>query len=75
MANLDRQIARGKENLLLVDAADLPDLKQILDGWREERDETQAALEVERTSNAGSQELDADDVLAQLDHLEEHLAY
>ncbi len=36
LADLDRQIRRGTENLLLVDAGDIPDLKRILDGWRGE---------------------------------------
>ena len=74
LADLDRQIRRGTENLLLVDAGDIPDLKRILDGWREERDAVQASLEAERTSDAASPELDADGLLAELDHLEEHLA-
>ncbi len=73
LADLDRQIARGKQNLLLVEPADVPDLQQILAGWRQERDATQIAIEAERTRDIQSPKLDADDVLAELNHLEQHL--
>ncbi|MEQ8787074.1 MAG: zinc ribbon domain-containing protein, partial [Pirellulaceae bacterium] len=74
LATLERQISRGTENLLLVDAGDIPGLKQILAGWRNERDAVQAALAAERTGDTGPPELDEDAVLAELGHLEEDLA-
>ena len=73
MAKLDEQIGRETENLLLVDPSDLPTLKGILAGWRDDRDRVQVELEGQRVDAANSPELDADAILAELDHLEEHL--
>ncbi len=74
LAALDRQIAKGKENLLLVDAADVPELTQVLSGWRDERSDVQSQLEAERANEREAPDLDADRVLAELEELEEHLS-
>ncbi len=71
---MEQQIARGRQNLLLVDPSDLLPLKEILAGWRDERDRVQAALDAERSKADASPELDEDAILAELDHLEEFLA-
>ncbi|MEQ8789515.1 MAG: zinc ribbon domain-containing protein [Pirellulaceae bacterium] len=74
LTTLERQISRGTEKLLLVDAGDIPELKMVLAGWRDERNAMQAALADEWTSNAEPPELDVDAILAELHHLEEHVA-
>jgi site-specific DNA recombinase len=42
---LDRKIAKGSENLLLSDPANVPELSDLLGKWRKERDALQAELE------------------------------
>jgi DNA invertase Pin-like site-specific DNA recombinase len=42
---LDRKIAKGSENLLLADSANVPELSDLLGRWRKERDRLQADLE------------------------------
>ncbi len=69
----DRRIAKAKENLLLVDSADVPELTQVLSGWRSERADVQAQLDDERAAERGMPELNADHILAELEELETHL--
>jgi site-specific DNA recombinase len=45
IAALDRKIAKGSENLLLADAANVPELSELLGQWRKERERLQADLE------------------------------
>jgi hypothetical protein len=50
IAALDRKIAKGSENLLLADAANVPELSDLLGQWRKERERQQADLERAATS-------------------------
>ena len=45
ITTLDRKIAKGSENLLLADSANVPELSDLLTKWRKERDRLQAELE------------------------------
>lgn len=72
LAELERKISRGTENLLLVDPSDVPALRTVLADWRSQRDDLQASLAAERGSKPVG--IDPDEVLAQLERLHEHLA-
>ena len=50
LESLDTQITKGKQNLLLVDPEDMPDLKRILAGWKDERSAIEKQLADERTA-------------------------
>jgi len=51
---LDRKIAKGSENLLLADSANVPELSDLLSRWRKERDRLQAELETAATCPNGN---------------------
>ena len=50
---LDRKIAKGSENLLLADPANVPELSDLLSKWRKERDRLQGELETAAKSPNG----------------------
>jgi DNA invertase Pin-like site-specific DNA recombinase len=51
---LDQKIAKGSENLLLADSANVPELSDLLTKWRKERDRLQAELEDAATCPNGN---------------------
>ncbi len=53
IAALDRKIAKGSENLLLADPANVPELSALLCQWRKERERHQAQLEAAAKSPNG----------------------
>ncbi len=71
LASLDAQIAKGKQNLLLVDAEDMPDLKRILAGWKDDRSVIEKQL-ADQQQPASEPDVDADALIEELNHLEEH---
>jgi site-specific DNA recombinase len=54
IAALDRKIGKGSENLLLADAANVPELSDLLGRWRQERERLQAELEKAAVSPSGA---------------------
>jgi hypothetical protein len=54
IAALDRKIGKGSENLLLADAANVPELSDLLGQWRRERERLQADLEKAARSPGGA---------------------
>jgi hypothetical protein len=59
---------------LLVDPDDVPDLKHILAGWKDERTDIERQLAEEEQPAESDAELDPDAVIEELHYLEEHLA-
>lgn len=74
LETLETQIAKGRKNLLLVDPDDVPDLKQILAGWKDERTEIEHQLAEEEQPAESDPDTDPDAVIEELHYLEEHLA-
>jgi hypothetical protein len=72
LAKLDRQIAQGTENLLLLAPVHVPAAAQVLAKWRDERNQAQVDLDTLANKKAPD-ELDPDAVIAELQHLEEQL--
>lgn len=50
---LDAKIAKGTENLLLADPANIPEMSIMLAGWKDERDNLQAELEAAAVNPGG----------------------
>jgi DNA invertase Pin-like site-specific DNA recombinase len=74
IAALDRKIGKGSENLLLADAANVPELSDLLGQWRRERERLQADLEKAARSPAGATlEKTARRAVEEIDRLRENL--
>lgn len=73
LASLDAQITKGKQNLLLVDAEDVPDLKRILSDWKDDRAAIAKELAGEARPVDTDADLDADAIIEELHHLEQYL--
>lgn len=59
IATLDKKIARGRENLLLADSDNVPELSSLLSDWRAERDGLQAELNAMGSSGDNRTEQEA----------------
>ena len=71
---LDRKIAKGSENLLLADPANVPELSDLLGRWRKERDRMQADLEAAaKCPNGNDSTKTAKRALANIKRLREKL--
>lgn len=70
---INRKIREGTENRLLASRVDLPIASANLNRWWTDRERLQYEIAGMERGGKSSSELDPDAVIAELDHLEEHL--